>query len=51
MAEEMGGEPDSEGEARVKPQGQHRDMGLDKNNPWGRYEDNVVREVTGHQRQ
>lgn len=51
MAEEMGGEPDSEGEARVKPQGQHGDMRLDKNNPWGEYEDDVVREVTGHQRQ
>lgn len=51
MAEEMGGEPDSEGEARVKPQGQQRGMGLDKNNPWGGYEDDVVREVTGHQRQ
>lgn len=30
VAEEMGGEPDSEGEARVKPQGQHRGMGLTK---------------------
>ena len=47
----MGSLAQTEGEARVKPQGQHGDMGLDKNNPWEGYEDNVVKEVTGHQRQ